>query len=1186
MFLLNGSGKGSAVVWTATDLVQASACEYRCLMRVQALKSGGEPIGEELSSLALAAAHLGRKHETQLLTAFQEEFGEGSQGVVCFERAASRSRSDLQALHTRTLDAMQSGAQVLYQPGVFDGEFYGYADFLIRSPQGWIVADAKLAKASKPEAVLQIAAYAQILKDAGVQIAPMGRLYLGDGVVEEFEVFRVAPVFRERRKHMRELIQTGWQSEVSWGGVGKVCGQCTACEAAIATHDDLLQVAGIRKDQRRKLREIGIETLAQLGRATAGECPATLARATFDKLRLQAEMQLWERESGCPQHRVKDPGPIQRLPAPDAGDIFFDFEGDPLFAATETSAWGLEFLWGWTEQECKQGYCADKLPFRYLWVEDSDAERQALVSFLDYVVARRKKHPAMHIYHYAPYEVSALKRLVVRHQTHAEVLDELLRANVFVDLYATVRGSLVISKPSYSIKKLEAFYMQQREEDVQAGDDAVAEFQRYLSLTAIGDDAQAKSIREGIIAYNEVDCRSTLLLRDWLLELVNTQAPSDVEPIEPADAEPRKTDPLNLQLLNVERLLQMSVANVPPEARSADQQGLAMASAAMRYYNREVKPFFWEHYSRLNSPMEAWPDQRDVFIVDRVIKAGSFAPPIGRKKLWTREVTLRGRWGDGSQITAKDRVHAGYAVPVPRGLGEVGSEYGVNSKCVVTEVRDLANGHSQVVIEEQAQEPTDGEFFEDTPVFLSPGMPIPTRPLQKALADHWDPTGQLAKEDLSHLSANELQQRGNGFAARAPQRDTAFWQLLTKQLPRFQNGYTFCAEEKSVEGITRAIAALEHSYLAVQGPPGTGKTWAGGQIIAKLAREYGWKIGIVAQSHAVIENMLYSIINNGKLDPQSVWKVGSKSAPETQPWRHAKNIEVMESLPEGAGAVFGGTTWVWARLQSQLDLLVVDEAGQFSLANLHVSSMNTDRIALFGDPQQLPQVSQGLHPEPIDDSALGWLSAGHDTLPAEYGLFLDTTYRMHPEITKVVSHLAYQDKLHSASITSSRGLDDVAPGLEVIKLDHHDNSTSSSEEADEVLEQVKCLLRPTNLWHDKEQVRPLCQSDIKVVTPYNAQRKLIKKVLAQAGFDDIAVGTVDKFQGQEAPVVIISMAASSEEGQPRGMDFLLNRNRINVSISRAQWKASLIRSKELTNYMPTGISQMTLLGDFIEACGD
>jgi uncharacterized protein len=310
------------------------------------------------------------------------------------------------------------------------------------------------------------------------------------------------------------------------------------------------------------------------------------------------------------------------------------------------------------------------------------------------------------------------------------------------------------------------------------------------------------------------------------------------------------------------------------------------------------------------------------------------------------------------------------------------------------------------------------------------------------------------------------------------------------------------------------------------------------------------------------------------------------------PWVQPRDTAAFGAFyaAQSGGYVVGGTVWDFtnaARLPAGgLDLLVVDEAGQFCLANTFAVSGAARNLLLLGDPQQLPQVSQGHHPEPVDASALGWLTDGHDTLPAELGYFLATTWRMHPALCAPVSALSYDGRLTAVDRAAARAIEGVEPGVRCVLVDHVANSVSSVEEADEVVAQVQGVVG--RRWTDPAAGvdRPLVASDVLVVAAYNAQVWTLTRALERAGLHDVRVGTVDRFQGQEAPVVVVSTAASSPEDVPRGMDFLLSRNRLNVALSRAQHTAVVVRARELTDYLPATPAGLAELGAFIGLCED
>ncbi len=468
---------GDRVVWSASDLAAAAECEFGVARRLDAKLGRITPASTSADPLMERIATLGDAHEQRLL---QRYAADGA--VASVERlTGAHTQERLIELAQTSLTQFAAGI-VVYQPGFFDGEFFGYADFVEPSPEGWVVADAKLARSAKPKAMLQVAAYADQLARAGLLVAPHAALLLGDGRREDVPLRDILPVFRARRERLRAIIaeRLAAQGPVEWGDESHtICGSCPECSAAIDEHADLLLVAGLRRDQRRKLREAGIRTIREL--AATSECPSEVNPDTFTRLRTQAIAQVGQLDSGQVSYRPSEHPPTDppvTLPAPSAGDIFFDFEGDPLYTEDDPAHAGLEYLWGLRLAMDQPGVEEE---FRPLWAHDYGQERAALTEFMTIVTERLARHPDLHIYHYAPYEVTALKRLAGKYGLFEAELDELLRQQVFVDLYAIVRRAVVVSQPSYSIKKLEPLYMgdELRSGDVQKGDVSIAEYHLF-----------------------------------------------------------------------------------------------------------------------------------------------------------------------------------------------------------------------------------------------------------------------------------------------------------------------------------------------------------------------------------------------------------------------------------------------------------------------------------------------------------------------------------------------------------------------------------------------------------------------------------------------------------------------------------------------------------------------------------
>ena len=1211
MFLLEaagvdgGAGAPPDLVFSASDLVAASECEYRTL-RILDEKLGRTPKTEfPADDMQARAGELGDRHEQTVLASLVGKYGEWDAsrgtGVYSLERGQNQ-RAELQAKHAETELALRAGADVVFQATFFDGEFLGYADFLVNESAGtgnpgrYEVWDTKLARHAKVGALLQLAAYGDQLLAMGLEPSPVVTLVLGTRVGDDWlrsshSLPDLLPVFRDRRRRFRELTagHRAGDAAVQWQQPGVVhCGRCDYCSEQVQLHRDLLMVAGMSVVQRRKLQAAGIGTIDHLAAMPAGEAHNSVAR-----LRAQARMQLGLDQAAGSRTFTKDGSPhtvsytvlpehtIGSLPPPSDGDIFFDFEGDPLWQDPATGAWGIEYLFGVVEAPVP----GDSEPaFKPFWAHTRAGERRAFLDFLDYVEKRRARFPDMHVYHYAAYEKTALRNLSLAHQAGEDIVDDWLRHGLLVDLYATVKHSLRISEASYSIKKLEPLYMGDnlRSGDVKDAGASVVAYAAYCAARDAGHREEAGAILASISDYNQYDCLSTLRLRDWLLQIA-PQAPADARSTaegpaaaslslaggsvaEPAgDGSPDAADETP-----EEQRLREYLASLPDSRPwTDDERAIAMVAAATGYHRRERKQFWWQHFDRVEAPLENWSEQRNVFVVSSAEVTSDWALAKPRERMRTRVLKLRGTMTEGSDFRVGSSWCRLYDHPGPDGMSSPDAVPGTRAYTFGTRISELEAApdnpeHTLITIAER--ESGKVAAYPHLPVALTEDQPLGTASIEAAIAG-------IARTVGSSVPSLPAQ----------PGLD-----ILRKLPPRFRtrpgpaevlHGDDGAADYATA--ITESLRDLDQSYLAVQGPPGTGKTHVGAHVIGALVAE-GWKVGVVGQSHNVVENLLCCAIAKGGVDPARVAK--KLAAAHDVPWKATADRDVSRLLASPGGCLVGGTAWTMTGKEvpaGSLDLLVIDEAGQFSLANTLAVSRAATRLLLLGDPQQLPQVTQGAHPEPVDESALGWLAAGHATLPARLGYFLADTWRMHPELCRAVSNLSYEGKLQSAPAASQRELEGVAPGVETVFVNHSGNATASKEEADEVVRQARRHLGLKWKPGADSEARPLEQQDLLVVAAYNAQVHLVRKALAEAGLPDVRVGTVDKFQGQEAPVVLVSMACSAVAEAPRGAEFLLNRNRINVAVSRGQWRAVIVRSPELTSYMPHKPAALEELGAFI-----
>ncbi|GAB3390960.1 TM0106 family RecB-like putative nuclease [Humibacter soli] len=1189
MFLLDDA----TVVLSPSDLTTASTCEFDFLRRLDGRLGWGPQVVRPADAMLERTSRLGDEHERRVLDRYVAQFGEG---VARFERPEHPDAAQLTAAAAATAEAFRSGAPVVYQGVFFDAfddapddsadqdatpiAFVGYADFIVREPDGsYRVEDTKLARRAKVTALLQVAGYAGQLERIGIRPADEVLLLLGDGSESRHRLSDIVPVYRKRierlhgivREHLADGVMVRWGDERF-----AACGRCDTCAAEVEATRDVLLVAGVRVTQRPHLLAAGIRTIDDLAARDDGTEVEGIATATLDAQSEQARLQLSAVPGGPPPVRVYNAPALAALPEPDPGDIFFDFEGDPLYTepgfeggSSSREQWGLDYLFGVLQTD------GAFLPF---WAHTFAEEREALIAFLDDVSRRRSEHPGMHIYHYASYERTHLLQLAARHGVGEDAVDDLLRDNVLVDLYPIVRKALRVGSRSYSIKKLEPLYMgaQLRSGEVQDAGTSIEEYAAARRLMLTGDIATGQRMLDAIAHYNEYDCLSTLRLRDYLLghareagvpiglpaperhvqELEPSTLRDDLlalagEPAAPHEWGPDATRPHGADLA---------------QSRGADQTAAAFAAATLDYHRREQKSFWWGHFARLAEPVEAWANTRDVLIVDGGVVERDWYQEPGQK-VDRRLVRLHGQFGPGSTFKARAEPYAVYEYPGP--FPAYGGEPGARSARSVTAVEV---GDDWVLIEERLPAGTDP--YDVLPSALTPGPP-PRAGAQDQAIRSWAQSIVDAQPEWPRDPVTDLLRRVPPRLNGAPVADRA----------------EGAAADSLVRVVTDAVGGLDNSYLAVQGPPGTGKTYLGAHVIAALVRDRHCKIGVVAQSHAVVENLLAEVVTTAQLDADLVGKVpqsGSEpdaSTPFTVLEKDGHLDFALDHLE--TGFVIGGTAWDFsnpARVPARsLDLLVIDEAGQFSLASTSAAAVAARNLLLLGDPQQLPQVSQGLHPEPVDQSALGWISAGHDVLPGELGFFLPQTRRMHPALAEPVSRLSYEDRLRAHPHAEARHLEGIEPGLHPLPVVHDGDSTSSHVEAERVVSLVADLVG--RRWRSEDGERMLADDDIIVVTPYNAQLSRVHDALMAAGYDGVRVGTVDKFQGKEAVVAIVSLAASSALDAPRGMGFLIMKNRLNVAISRAEWAAFLIYSPQLTEYLPhrpEGVAELSAFITLVE----
>jgi uncharacterized protein len=794
----------------------------------------------------------------------------------------------------------------------------------------------------------------------------------------------------------------------------------------------------------------------------------------YTRVREQARVQIAGRDQGRPVYEVldvTDEHGFSLLPEPSSGDIFFDLEGDPFVGAG-----GREYLFGFVSEN-QTGEAA----YESRWALTADEEKRAFEWFVDRVMACWESEPAMHIYHFTPYEPSALKRLMGRYATREDGIDRMLRGRLFIDLHSVLKRSIRAGVEQYSLKALEIFHGFRRQVPLEKARTAMRQMEHSLELWRVAEAVE--SVRRTITLYNADDCFSTRSLRNWLESerLRLEQAGKRLSRPQPSDG--AASDAIEERQSQTAELAEKLVKGISADSELRNEHEAArwLLANLLDWHRRESKADWWEYFRLTAMTDEELLDEKSA------LSGLCFVRRLAvQRKIPTDRYTFPNQETD---LRAEDTV-----CQKSQKIGEVVAI-------------DIAERTIDIKKTKKTAEIHPTSIFKDD-----------TGPKTDVLADALFRLG-------TWVSWNGVDSPGSYRAAR---------DLLLRRSPRLADGdgTLLHPNESTLDAARRIGILLEHSVLPIQGPPGAGKTYTGARMICDLVRQ-GKKVGITATSHKVIRNLLDKLIavakETGLEGLRCIQKV--QEEPNVDPLGitlKADNAEPLTALHEGAHVV-AGTVWLWAREEyfEAVDVLFVEEAGQMSLANVLAASQAAKNLVLLGDPQQLEQPLKGSHPEGADISALEHLLAGAKTVPADKGLFLEKTWRLHPKLCAFTSEVFYEGRLHSREGLENQKIDGHPwlgqSGLWFLPVRHGGNQNASPEEVEHIVALVDSLMQPTVQWiDDKDQSRPLRWDDVLIVSPYNAQVSDLWKRVPRA-----RVGTVDKFQGQQAPVVIYSMATSS-----------------------------------------------------------
>ena len=1011
-------------------------------------------------------------------------------------------RGDLPQNVDATRTALTEGHDVIFQGAFLSGNWGGWSDFLERveipsalGPFSYEVTDTKLKRRPHPKHVLQLILYSDLLTEIQGVAPEYAHVELGDGTRATLRFSEYAAYARMARERLERFVANPEPTRPIPCADCSLCRWGDHCAQVWEKEDSLFNVANISRGQAKKLEAQGIRTMEAL--ANLDQPVRGMAENTRHRLVTQARLQ-HARKTGTPAFELRIPEPgkgFDLLPEPQPGDLFYDIEGDPHYEG------GLEYLHGvWFDDK-----------FQAFWGHDHPAEAAALTQLLEFFRTRLAAHPSARIYHYAPYEITALRRLTTKYGIGEAFLDRLLRERRFVDLFSVVRGALIGSEANYSIKSMEAFYDRKRDGEVKTAGGSVVAYERWR-------ETGEQQILDEIEDYNRIDCISTQELRDWLISI----RPSAPWPSLGQDGASKEAEE-DAETQSLRSVLSAS-------SLSTERQDLLFNLGL--FHKREAKPAQWAVFDSVGKEQEDLVDDLDGLAG---LEATGPAQPVNRSMARTYRFPVQ-----------ETKLRKGKKATVPVADGPP----------VTVTIEDMDRTALEITVKVGAAR---AQLLTDQ-LTLHPDWPLKTDVMAAALRD---------------VIAD---QRGQG-------RFTAIEDLLARNAPRLNAGVQLDALNTGdpVAGTVAAVAAMDGTVLPIQGPPGTGKTYVTARAILSLVRA-GHRVGVSSNSHEAIRNVLMGCVTAMEQNPDIatptatlVHKVSGSDDGYPEGFTRVKRVTSNEDASLMQANVVGGTAFFFSRPEfaQAFDWLFVDEAGQVGLANMVAIGRAARNIVLVGDPRQLPQVIQGSHPEPVNMSCLEWMLGEHATIPPDRGIFLPISRRMHPDVCSFISGQVYEGRLASHSDTARQlvsGTNCPSSGAFWVSVPHEGNAQISLEEVTAIEAAVLDLL--TGSWTDKGGItRPMRKSDIIVVAPYNAQVNALRDAMP----DGIRVGTVDKFQGQEAPVCLVSMTASSADETSRGMEFLLSLNRINVAVSRAKGVALVFGSPRLRETKCETVEQMRLV---------
>jgi len=1039
-----------------------------------------------------------------------------------------------------TLRAMEKGYELIYHAYLIDGELRGEADFLIKcstpskfGDYSYEVYDTKITRNLRPRHLTQITAYSDMV--GKIQKILPDKMYLIDGSDEahSFKTIEYIDLFNHGKKEFLKFLSNVNKEKI----YPEKCSYCNLCDwrdvcDKIWEDDNYVNlVAGSNKSQIEKLKKNKVKTVEQLAKTKLLATDLKINTESFDKIKSQAQLQEEKRKTGEDKIIFLDPDfgkGFYKLPKPDDGDVFFDIEGFPRMDRP------FEYLHGLYYKE------KGKLKFKDLWAKkfERESEKNIFIELINFFEKHFEKHPNAHIYHYAPYEKRAIRELAAAYSAEFPkgdiVNDNLLRKEKYVDLFNIVKQCIRTSEKDMSLKSIEKFYNFERKADIVKADDSVIKYDNWI---ATKDEKNKKDI----INYNEEDCISTYYLREFLVK----NKPENInwflkpEPIKKEDQEIhkyRRKTPNKLSREEVELDLNNRLEK---KKNKSNENFVENLKNFIGFHWKSNKPEFWEVFDRAEKTHLELEDDTEC-IANCVL--------IDDKPQTTDDGFIYSyRFNDQNYKLKEGK--AAFDAHQIKGIGTI---YSIEEKFPDKNIVKIFVSKRRKNVEM----PSLLTLGNNTP----PQVHQHDQALNKFLNDYIDNDGKNYKAIMDMLERN------------------------TPDIKGVKRGSNLIDEQKDlISQSSEIVQNLNNSYLSIQGPPGTGKTYSSASIIIELMKA-GKKVGVTSNSHEAIKTLLIAIEQQAEKQNFKFSGMRKARSSDKYDWKFIKDITTGKPLNFDDYLLYAGTSWFFVdpRMNKTLDYLFIDEAGQVTLGTTIANATAAKNLVLIGDQMQLSQPMRAKHEGYAKLSSLDFVLENNDTIPPDTGIFLNITRRLNKKICNYISTSFYDSRLTSDPVTETRSvnlkLDPIKDeGLFYVPIEHSGCSQRSDEEADLIEKTYNRIIKKE--FKVGKKLGKISSKDIMVVAPYNAQANNIRERLKKKN-DDVRVGTIDLFQGQEAKVVLISMTTSDVESLPRHKDFFFSRNRLNVAISRAECVAIIIFNENLLLASASSIKEMKLMNSF------